>query len=139
MACFYKEIRLEPKTRGIHLITEDIIKNCKEIEKIKRGLMTIFIKHTSAAICINENADKTVRKDIEYYLNKTVPENDPNYLHIMEGPDDIPAHIKSILIGNNAQIPVKEGRMDLGIWQGIYLCEFRNSYRSRKIIITINY
>ena len=139
MGCFYKEIKLEPKIRGIHLITNEILNNINEINEFKKGLLTAFIKHTSASLCINENSDPAVREDIKYYLNKIVPENDPNYLHTLEGPDDIPAHIKSILIGTTIQIPIKEGRLSLGEWQGIYLCEHRNESTGRKIIITINF
>ena len=139
MGCFYKEIKLEPKIRGIHLITNEILNNINEINEFKKGLLTAFIKHTSASLCINENSDPAAREDIKYYLNKIVPENDPNYLHTLEGPDDIPAHIKSILIGTTIQIPIKDGRLSLGKWQGIYLCEHRNDSTGRKIIITINY
>ena len=139
MGCFYKEIKLEPKERGVHLVTREVLEKTKEIKKFKKGLMTMFIKHTSASLCINENADSSVREDLYYYLNKIVPENDPNYLHTLEGPDDMPAHIKSVLTGATVQIPIKEGRLSLGMWQGTYLCEHRNNPKERKIIITINY
>ena len=139
MGCFYKEIKLEPKTRGIHLITNEILIKLNEINKFKKGLMTLFIKHTSASLCINENSDPTVREDLYYYLNKIVPENDTNYLHTLEGPDDMPAHIKSILTGTTIQVPIRKGVLSLGTWQGIYLCEHRNNPTGRKIIITINY
>ncbi len=139
MGCFYKEIKLEPKERGVHLVTREVLEKTKEIKEFKKGLMTMFIKHTSASLCINENADSSVREDLYYYLNKIVPENDPNYLHTLEGPDDMPAHIKSVLTGATVQIPIKEGRLSLGMWQGIYLCEHRNNPKERKIIITINY
>ena len=139
MGCFYKEIKLEPKRRGIHLITNEVLEKTNEINEFKKGLITLFIKHTSASLCINENTDSSVREDLYYYLNKIVPENDPNYLHTLEGSDDMPAHIKSILTGTTIQIPIKEGRLSLGMWQGIYLCEHRNNPKERKIIITINY
>tara|TARA_B100000700_G_C14431023_1_gene572581 strand:- start:59 stop:478 length:420 start_codon:yes stop_codon:yes gene_type:complete len=139
MGCFYKEIKLESKERGVHLVTREVLEKTKEIKEFKKGLMTMFIKHTSASLCINENADSSVREDLYYYLNKIVPENDPNYLHTLEGPDDMPAHIKSVLTGATVQIPIKEGRLSLGMWQGIYLCEHRNNPKERKIIITINY
>ena len=139
MGCFYKEIKLESKERGVHLVTREVLEKTKEIKEFKKGLMTMFIKHTSASLCINENADSSVREDLYYYLNKIVPENDPNYLHTLEGPDDMPAHIKSVLTGATVQIPIKEGRLSLGTWQGIYLCEHRNNPIGRKIIITINY
>ena len=139
MGCFYKEIKLEPKERGVHLVTREVLEKTKEIKEFKKGLMTMFIKHTSASLCINENTDSSVREDLYYYLNKIVPENDPNYLHTLEGSDDMPAHIKSVLTGATVQIPIKEGRLSLGGWQGIYLCEHRNNPKERKIIITINY
>ena len=139
MGCFYKEIELQKKPRGIHLITEEIYNKCEEIKNIEKGLMTVFIKHTSASICINENTDELVRKDLKYYLDKNIPENDPNYKHTIEGSDDMPAHIKTILIGNSVQIPVNKGKMSLGIWQGIYFCEHRNKLTNRKVVITINY
>ena len=139
MGCIYKEIKLQNKNRGVHLITNEIIKNIEEIKKIDCGTVNIFIKHTSASITINENTDIDVRKDFEYYLNTVVPEKDPNYTHIQEGLDDMPAHIKSILIGNNITIPFKKGKLSLGMWQGIYLCEHRNKSKERTLIITINY
>ena len=139
MGCIYKEIKLQNKNRGVHLITNEIINNIEEIKKIDCGTVNIFIKHTSASITINENTDIDVRKDFEYYLNTAVPEKDPNYTHIQEGPDDMPAHIKSILIGNNITIPFKKGKLSLGTWQGIYLCEHRNKSKERTLIITINY
>ncbi len=139
MGCIYKEIKLQNKNRGVHLITSEIINNIEEIKKIDCGTVNIFIKHTSASITINENTDRDVRKDFEYYLNTVVPEKDPNYTHIQEGLDDMPAHIKSILIGNNITIPFKKGKLSLGMWQGIYLCEHRNKSKERTLIITINY
>ena len=126
MGCIYKEIKLQNKNRGVHLITNEIINNIEEIKKIDCGTVNIFIKHTSASITINENTEIDVRTDFEYYLNRIVPEKDPNYTHIQEGLDDMPAHIKSILIGNNITIPFKKGKLSLGMWQGIYLCEHRN-------------
>ena len=139
MGCIYKEIKLQNKNRGVHLITSEIINNIEEIKKIDCGTVNIFIKHTSASITINENTDIDVRKDFEYYLNTVVTEKDPNYTHIQEGLDDMPAHIKSILIGNNITIPFKKGKLSLGMWQGIYLCEHRNKSKERTLIITINY
>ena len=139
MGCFHKEIILEAKRRGIHLVTDEILKQAPEIKKQENAMVTFFIKHTSASLSINENADSSVRRDMEYYLNKTVPENDPNYTHTMEGPDDMPAHIKSIITGNSVQVPIEKGRLCLGTWQGIYLLEHRNRAGRRKIIITITY
>ena len=101
------------------------------------GILNLFIKHTSAGLTINENADPSVRVDFETIFNKMVPENDPDYVHTMEGSDDMPAHIKTSLVGNSIQIPITNGRLNLGTWQGIYLCEFRDYGGARKIIATI--
>lgn len=127
-------IKLPPFSRGFHLITRHIESNIKLPEK---GLVNFFIQHTSAGLTINENADPSVRTDFETIMNKLVKENDPSYTHTMEGPDDMPAHVKTSLMGNSLTIPVTNGRMNLGTWQGIYLCEFRNHGGSRKIIVTI--
>lgn len=116
------------------MITRHIESNIKLPEK---GLVNFFIQHTSAGLTINENADPSVRTDFETIMNKLVKENDPSYTHTMEGPDDMPAHVKTSLMGNSLTIPVTNGRMNLGTWQGIYLCEFRNHGGSRKIIVTI--
>jgi secondary thiamine-phosphate synthase enzyme len=130
-----KEISLPAFGRGYHLIT-DIIK--KEIADFKNdGLLNIFIKHTSAALSLNENADPSVRDDFESFINKLVPENHPLYTHVFEGSDDMPAHIKSSLFGASLSIPLTGGRLNLGTWQGIYLCEFRNMGERRDIVISI--
>ena len=129
------ELQLSPYKRGYHLIT-DIIEN--ELTNLpKSGLLNIFIKHTSAAITINENADPSVRVDFERIFNKLVPEALPYYTHTMEGDDDMPAHIKASLIGNSLTIPISNHKLNLGTWQGIYLCEFRNSGGSRKLVLSI--
>lgn len=121
--------------RGYHLITDLVI---KELESLpQHGLFHLFIKHTSAAICINENADHTVRTDFEKIFNMLVPENLPFLDHDFEGPDDMPAHIKAAMIGTSLSIPIVNGRFDLGTWQGIYLCEFRNRGGSRRLTATI--
>jgi len=132
-----KEISLNPKTRGFHLVTEEITSQLPEIKKIKVGLMHILIKHTSASITLNENFDPDVRSDMEQYFNRTVKENEPWYDHNSEGSDDMPAHIKSTLIGNSLTIPITNGLLNLGTWQGIYLCEHRNHGGSRKLVATI--
>ena len=137
MGCFHKEIILEAKRRGIHLVTDEILKQAPEIKKYETAMANFFIKHTSASLSINENADSTVRRDMEYYLNKTVPENDPNYSHTMEGSDDMPAHLKASILGSNVQIPIKNGQLNMGTWQGIYLCEHRNYGRVRKLVVTV--
>ena len=136
MHIFQREIKLSPFSRGFHLITEVIIKNLPELNKISVGFVQVFIKHTSASLTINENADPSVRLDFESHLNTMVPENAPYYVHIYEGADDMPAHIKSSLMGASIQIPITNGELNLGIWQGIYLCEHRNHGGSRSIVIT---
>jgi len=137
MSWYQKEISLDSSSRGFHLVTEVVVSQFPELKKIKIGLMHIFIKHTSASITLNENYDPDVRSDMEKYFSKTVKENEPWYDHNSEGPDDMPAHIKSTLIGNSLTIPITNGHLNLGTWQGIYLCEHRNNGGSRKIIVTI--
>ena len=132
------EINLKPYKRGFNLITDEILAQASDIKNYKTGILHLFIKHTSASITINENADSTVREDLESYFNKFVPENEPYYKHTFEGPDDMPAHIKSSIIGNNLTIPISKGSLQLGTWQGIYLCEHRKNPHTRKIIATIN-
>lgn len=134
---FQKELLLKPRPRGFHLITDEIILGINELKNFKVGLANIFIKHTSASLTINENASPDVRVDLESYFNKYVPENANFYEHTMEGPDDMPAHIKASLMGASLNIPIKNGKLDLGTWQGIYLCEHRNQGGSRKIVVTI--
>lgn len=129
-----QEITLPAFPRGFHLITNQIL---SQIELGDHGLLHLFIKHTSAAITINENADPTVLQDFESIFNKMVPENMPFLKHTIEGPDDMPAHIKAALIGNSITIPIKNGWPNLGTWQGIYLCEFRNHGGPRKLVLTI--
>ncbi|WP_373059151.1 secondary thiamine-phosphate synthase enzyme YjbQ [Zunongwangia sp. H14] len=131
-----KEIRLSAKRRGFHLVTEEILSQLSEISEINNGVLQVFIKHTSASLTINENADPTVREDFESHINKMVPENQPYYKHTLEGPDDMPAHIKASLMGTSVQIPVTSGRLNLGTWQGIYLCEHRNQGGSRKLVLS---
>ncbi len=133
-----KEIQLKPYSRGFHLVTNVILNRIPEIENIRIGIMHIFIKHSSASLTINENADPTVRDDFEAYFNRAVPENEPYYKHLDEGSDDLPAHLKSSLLGASLNIPITEGKLNMGIWQGIYLCEHRNYGGSRKIVVTIN-
>lgn len=130
-----KEIRLPQFRRGYHLITSLIEENLPEIPE--KGLLHILVKHTSAGITINENADPTVRSDFEGFINKMIPEDDPVYIHTYEGSDDMPAHLKSSVIGAELTIPITNHRLNLGTWQGIYFCEFRNFGGSRKIVLTI--
>jgi secondary thiamine-phosphate synthase enzyme len=132
-----KEISLNPKPRGFHLITNEIIQNIQEIGDISIGTMEIFIKHTSASLTINEDADPTVRDDFESHFNQIIPENAPYYKHTIEGPDDMPAHLKSSILGSSVTIPITNGTLNLGTWQGIYLCEHRNHGGSRSVVLTL--
>lgn len=131
-----KELCLPPKPRGFHLITRELLDALPELSGFRVGMMNLFILHTSAALTLNENADPTVRQDFESYFNRAVPETAP-WLHCDEGPDDLPAHIKSSLLGASLNIPVSQGRPALGTWQGIYLCEHRNHGGSRRILVTV--
>ena len=129
------EFRLNAFPRGFHLITDIILDKISALPD--KGLVNIFIKHTSAALTINENADFTVRQDFESSFNSLVPENQPFYRHTIEGPDDMPAHIKATLCDSSVTIPIKDGKFCLGTWQGIYLCEFRNRASGRSLLITV--
>lgn len=128
-------IILSPKKRGFHLITDEVIHQLPQLPKI--GLLKLFIQHTSAGLTINENADPSVRTDFESIFNRLVPENEPYYTHTFEGPDDMPAHVKASLIGFSVEIPISDGQLNLGTWQGVYLGEFRNHGGSRRIIATV--
>ena len=130
-------VTLPPKSRGFHLITSEILEQVPEIEDFAIGLMHVFIKHTSASLTINENADPSVRVDLEMAVNTIAPDSLP-YVHTMEGPDDMPAHVKASLLGSSVSIPITDGRPALGVWQGIYLCEHRDRASSRKLVITAN-
>ena len=132
-----KTITLSPKSRGFHIITHDVLENIPELKDLKTGILQLFIKHTSASLTINENADPTVRTDFESHFNMLAPENQSYYQHTFEGSDDIPAHLKASLLGSSVSIPITDGRLNLGTWQGIYLCEHRNRGSERKLIITI--
>ncbi len=132
-----KEIQLKRRARGFYLVTEEVLSQLTELQAIKIGMMNVFIKHTSASLTLNENADPTVLSDFESYFNKAVPEGEPYYLHTEEGSDDMPAHLKASLLGCSLNIPITNGRLNLGIWQGIYLCEHRNYAGSRDIVVTL--
>ena len=132
-----KEISLNPKQRGFHLIADEMLKHLPEVREIEVGTMQVFIKHTSASLTINEDADLTVRDDFESHFNQMVPENAPYYQHSFEGTDDMPAHLKSSILGSSVNIPITDGKLNLGTWQGIYLCEHRNRGGSRKLLVTI--
>jgi secondary thiamine-phosphate synthase enzyme len=136
MNFYQKEIQLRSYSRGFHLITDTIVDALPELRKINTGFLQVFIKHTSASLTINENADPTVRTDFESHINTMVPENAPYYVHNYEGPDDMPAHIKASLMGASVQVPITQGRLNMGIWQGIYLCEHRNHASGRKLVVT---
>jgi len=136
MKIYQQNFALPAYKRGFHLITDEVLKAFPEIREIKTGMCQVFIQHTSASLTINENADPTVRMDFEMFFNKSVPENDPGYKHDYEGSDDMPAHLKAALLGNSVLIPIQNGRLALGTWQGIYLGEHRNYAGSRKIMLT---
>ena len=131
-----KEIKLQPYKRGFHSITTIVLKAFPEIKKIEKGFLKVFIKHTSASLTINEDADPSVRVDFESHFNKMVPENAPYYIHTYEGSDDMPAHLKTSLLGSSVEIPITNGNLNLGTWQGIYLCEHRDYGGSRKLVLT---
>ena len=133
---FQKEIKISSKPRGFHLITDEIESALPEMAKIRQGMFQVFIQHTSASLTINENADPTVRGDFESFFNESVPENAPYFLHTYEGPDDMPAHLKASLLGASVMIPIKKGRLALGTWQGVYLCEHRNHGGPRSLVLS---
>ncbi|MCQ8104054.1 secondary thiamine-phosphate synthase enzyme YjbQ [Methylomonas sp. SURF-2] len=133
-----KEIRLKPRGRGFHLVTDEIVAQLPELRRIDIGLLHVFIKHTSASLTLNENADPTVRTDFESFFNRAVPEDPPYYKHMDEGSDDLPAHLKSSLLGCGLTLPINSGRLNVGIWQGIYLCEHRNHGGSRSLVLTLH-
>jgi secondary thiamine-phosphate synthase enzyme len=132
-----KEFTLKARPRGFHLITREALDHLPEIRQIEAGLLHLFIRHTSASLTINENADPDVRGDMERHFNHAVPENAPYYEHTLEGPDDMPAHIKSSILGCSISIPVGRGQLLLGAWQGIYLCEHRNNGGPRRLVATL--
>jgi secondary thiamine-phosphate synthase enzyme len=132
-----KELTLKAKNRGFHLITDELLRQLPELDTLSVGICHFFIKHSSASITINENADPTVRRDFEQFFNRAVPENEPYYTHTCEGSDDMPAHLKSSLLGSSVTIPVTAGSLNLGTWQGIYLCEHRNHASGRTVVVTL--
>ncbi len=137
MSWHQKTLHLTPKPRGFHLITDEVLAHLPELSSIKVGVAHLFIQHTSASLALNENVEPEVRADLEAHFNRMVPENAPHYTHTYEGPDDMPAHIKAVLIGSNVTIPITKGRFNLGTWQGLYLCEHRNRGSSRRMVVTI--
>ncbi|MCC8174911.1 MAG: secondary thiamine-phosphate synthase enzyme YjbQ [Bacteroidales bacterium] len=129
------EITLRARLRGFHIVTEEVVRQLPKLPSV--GLLNLFIKHTSAALTINENYDPDVREDLEAIFDRLVREREPYYTHTMEGPDDMPSHAKTVLVGPSLTIPITQGRLNLGTWQGIYLCEFRNHGGSRHVVATI--
>lgn len=138
MNWYQREILLSPRPRGFHLITGEIVSAMPEIGRFAVGLAHVFIRHTSAALALNENTDPTVRVDMEAYFNHLAPENVAYYQHTAEGPDDMPAHLKAVILGSSLTIPISNGRLALGTWQGIYLCEHRNHGGRRTVIVTLS-
>jgi secondary thiamine-phosphate synthase enzyme len=137
MAWLQQHVRLAPRRRGFHLITPEIEKALPDLDRFRVGLLHVFIQHTSASLCINENADPDVPRDLELAFNEIARE-DFQYVHTIEGPDDMPAHVKSALIGNSVSVPIADGRLCLGTWQGIYLCEHRDSGGPRRLVLTVH-
>ena len=137
MAWLQQHVRLTPRRRGFHLITPEIEKALPGLDRFRVGILHVFIQHTSASLCINENADPDVPRDLELAFNEIARE-DFQYVHTIEGPDDMPAHVKSALIGNSVSVPIADGRLCLGTWQGIYLCEHRDSGGPRRLVLTVH-
>ncbi len=138
MPWIQKEIKLTPKPRGFHLVTREILGQVPELANFEVGMAHIFIMHTSASLTLNENASSDVREDMENFFNRAVPENEPYFLHTIEGSDDMPAHIKAAMLGSSLVLPVAKGSFRLGTWQGIYLCEHRNYGGARRLVITVS-
>jgi secondary thiamine-phosphate synthase enzyme len=136
MVWLQRTIALNPRQRGFHLVTREVLEALPEVAQLRVGLLHVFIQHTSASLTINENADSEVRRDLESSLNNLAPEDFP-YVHTIEGPDDMPAHVKASLMGSSVSIPIADGRLLLGTWQGIYLCEHRNRASSRSLVLTL--
>ncbi len=132
-----RDLTLKPRRRGLHIITDEVESALAELEPVRVGLLHLFIQHTSASLTINENADSDVLRDLEASLNHIAPEDFP-YQHTVEGPDDMPAHVKASLMGSSLTIPIRDGRLVLGTWQGIYLCEHRNRASARRLTLTLN-
>jgi secondary thiamine-phosphate synthase enzyme len=132
-----REFSLNPRPRGFHLVTSEVVQALPELRSVRAGLLHILLQHTSASLTLNENADPSVRQDFESWFNRAVPESEPYYRHDDEGPDDLPAHIKSSLLGASLLLPVTHGQLNLGTWQGIYLCEHRNRGGARRLVLTL--
>lgn len=137
MAWAQREIRLRARPRGFHLVTGEIVDQLPELRDFRVGLAHVFMQHTSASLALNENADPTVRADMARYFDRLAPESAAYFEHTAEGPDDMPAHLKAVLLGSSLTIPIRNGRLALGTWQGIYLCEHRNHGGPRRLLITL--
>jgi len=137
MKIFQQILQLKERKRGFHIITSEIVELLSQGSEIKTGICHVFIQHTSASLTINEDAAPAVRKDFETFFDKTVPEDDPDYKHNVEGPDDMPAHLKASLLGSSVLMPITNGKLALGQWQGIYLCEHRNHGGDRDLVVTV--
>ena len=137
MAWIQKEFVLRPYSRGFHLITEEVLTQIPELAHYSLGMVHLFIRHTSASLCLSECVEPEVRIDLESYFNRIVPESPDHYTHTYEGPDDMPGHIKHVLLGASVTIPISDGRLGLGTWQGVFLCEHRNHARGRRLVVTI--
>jgi secondary thiamine-phosphate synthase enzyme len=131
-----REITLRPRERGFHLVTREVLDELPELGELRVGMLQLFIRHTSASLTLNENASPDVRRDFERYFDEAVPEDAPYWTHTMEGPDDMPAHIKASVLGPTLTLPVAEGRLALGTWQGVYLCEHRYRGGARSVLAT---
>lgn len=138
MTWIRRELTLSPRPRGFHLVTGEIVDAVPELREIEVGLAHIFIRHTSASLTLNENASPEVRRDFEMWFSEAIPEQHPRWTHTLEGPDDMPAHIKASLLGPSLTLPVAAGRLDLGTWQGVYLCEHRNRGGARTLVVTVS-
>jgi secondary thiamine-phosphate synthase enzyme len=132
-----REVTLGPRPRGFHLVTDEVVDAVPEIAQVRVGLVHVFVRHTSASLTLNENASPAVRRDFESHLNAAVPEDAPYWTHTLEGPDDMPAHVKASLLGPSLSIPIADGRLALGTWQGIYLCEHRDRGGPRSVVVTV--
>lgn len=132
------ELRLDPLPRGFHLITDEVERAVPELGSVDAGLLHVFVAHTSASLTLNENASPDVRRDFSAWFDRAVPEDAPYWTHTLEGPDDMPAHVKASLLGPSLTLPVRDGRLALGTWQGIYLCEHRDAGGSRRLLLTLS-
>ena len=132
-----RRIGLRPRARGVHLVTREVVEALPELSDLEVGIAHLFIQHTSASLALNENASPDVRTDLEAWLDHAVPEGTPSFRHTLEGPDDMPAHVKAVIVGESLTLPVARGRLELGVWQGVYLCEHRDSGGPRAIVATL--